>query len=76
MEDRMKAAPGTYLARIMAALPGDSPVELFRTTTRKLEASDWDFWTADRSGWKIWIERRCPNHRLLGGGRNATMISP
>jgi len=69
MEARMKAQPGAYTARIMAALPNQEPVELFRTSARKLDASDWNFWSRGLEAWQVWIERRCPAHRLLGGRR-------
>lgn len=45
-----------YHFRIMAALPGHSPIELFRASRRYLQA-DWDWHTRDLSPeWECWVE--------------------
>ncbi len=54
-----------YNVRIMAALPNQEPVELFRTN-RTLHPHDWRFWTNDLSPeWSCWTEHRLPNHRCI-----------
>jgi hypothetical protein len=45
-----------YTFRIMAALPGHTPVELFRASRHYAQA-DWNYWTRDLAPeWQAWVE--------------------
>lgn len=54
-----------YVARIMARLPGQEPVELWRTS-KPLRQSDWRYWTEDLSPiWSKWVEKVIPKKQLI-----------
>lgn len=56
-----------YNFRIMAALPGHKPVELFRSRA-VYSASYFNAVTRDFSSeWDLWVEWRMPDFRTLGG---------
>lgn len=45
-----------YHARIMAALPGHSPVEWFRSKG-PIQPKEWLKWTSDiNPAWDVWVE--------------------
>ncbi len=59
------ARDAAYAVRIMAALPNQEPVELFRTN-RTLHPHDWRFWTNDLSpDWELWTEHRLPDRQCI-----------
>lgn len=54
-----------YSFRIMAALPGHEPVELFRSR-RTYSQQDWNFWTRGMDwAWECWVENRLPDKWTL-----------
>jgi len=56
-----------YNFRIMAALPGHQPVELFRTRSSYTNTY-FNSYTKDIScEWDCWIESRMPDSKALGG---------
>ncbi len=60
-----REAASPYSVRIMAALPGQEPVEMFRTN-RTLHPHDWRFWTNDLSpDWELWTEHRLPDRQCI-----------
>lgn len=56
-----------YTARIMAALKGHEPVELFRTKqSTKLSSDDVRFHVSHLDdAWEWWVERRTPTRQLI-----------
>lgn len=51
----MNLRPYTY--RLMACLPGDTPIEIHRSPKQRLSMRDWQFWTRGLSdAWEVWAE--------------------
>jgi len=54
-----------YTFRIMACLPNEQPVELFRAR-RHYQQADWEFWCRDLlDRWHCWVETRTPDKKTV-----------
>ncbi len=63
-----------YAVRIMAALPGHSPVELYRSKHRLLEA-EWLFVTRGLDqAWEIWVETFCHDKHTISSRPRQTYL--
>lgn len=58
--------PFPYAFRIMAALHGHAPVELYRSRSRHYVQADWNLWAVPMSPeWECWVERPVPDRATI-----------